>query len=340
MERTKMPDFAFLDLRKDYDARAFGLGGVGGVQSGTIRLAEALVKKGNRVAIYNDRSDLFECSGVEYFPLSRLNDIAPSTVAISNNNVALVGRNPAQTRIVWVRNNLTFGVIRKKKYFLSMLTHRPHLVFPSRFAAQLTPWYLPFRSRRIIEHGIEASFIGFEPLEHAPTPIAIFASQPVRNLKMVVETWLKEIRPAAPQAKLYIYHPKDSQYPAEYSELQSSGVEIKGSVSKGQLAAAMRSARVMIYPGHRTETFCNVAAESLAVGLPVVTMGIGALRERVQHNIDGYVSGSANQMGRDALRVLTDDDLWWRLHRAALAKSQNCSWDHRATQWLEALKNL
>lgn len=331
-----MPDFAFLDLRKDYDARAFALGSVGGVQAGTIRLAEALVKTGSRVAIYNDRAEPFESSGVRYWPVERLSDIDPATIAISNNNVALVGRTKALRRVVWVRNNLTFGVIRKRGYFLSMLKHRPHLVFPSNFAARQTPWYLPFRSRRIIEHGIEASFVDFAPLEKPPPPVAIFASQPVRNLQRVVESWLSVIHPVMPQAKLHIYHPKEAQHPAQYEPLQSSGIEIKGSVGKAELAAAMRSARVMIYPGHRRETFCNVAAEALATGLPMVTMGIGALSERVRNNVDGFVSPTTAQMGRDALSVLQDDTLWRRFHVAALEKSRNSTWDDQALRWIEA----
>ena len=43
---------------------------------------------------------------------------------------------------------------------------------------------------------------------------------------------------------------------------------------------------------HKGEVFCLAAEEARELCLPIVTMGIGALRERVEHDITGYIANN------------------------------------------------
>ena len=45
----------------------------------------------------------------------------------------------------------------------------------------------------------------------------------------------------------------------------------------------------MLNPGHKGEVFCLVAEEARTMCLPIVTMGIGSLHERVIDNVTGYI---------------------------------------------------
>jgi len=80
--------------------------------------------------------------------------------------------------------------------------------------------------------------------------------------------------------------------------------------------------------------------EAAACGVPAVTMGIGALRERVVHDRTGWIAGSVADMGAALVRVLGDDALWLRYHRASLEHPDLVSWEQRGAEWeayLEAL---
>jgi glycosyltransferase involved in cell wall biosynthesis len=99
------------------------------------------------------------------------------------------------------------------------------------------------------------------------------------------------------------------------------------------MPGVLRGARVWLAPGHASETFCMAAAEAVAAGVPVVTLGRGALKERVRHGVDGFVCADMVEMGARTLEVLTDDDLWWRLHRAGLETRAGADWGAVARAW-------
>lgn len=335
-----MLKFAFLHMQahhhKTYDGRDFSAGSVSGTQAGTMRLAEALTRRGHDVSIFNKRESPVEVEGVVYRPLAEVASVGPDTIAVSNNSVSALAQAPTRRRVVWGRLEIRLARLRNKHDLLPVLRLRPHLVVPSRYSARRTQFIIPFRSRQIIEHGIDDAFLRFEPAKAPPEPVAIFASQPRRNLDLVLKVWRELVHPRLPQARLHLYFPKENQDPGLIEEASEHGIEIKGSVGKEQLAEAFRAARVLIYPGHKEETFCNTAAEAVATGLPVVTMGIGALAERVRHGVDGFVASTPEAMGEHVLRILSDDALWRRLHPAGIDISRGRSWDARAVEWEKA----
>lgn len=331
-----MYKFVFLDGRPAYDVQLLREQPMGGVQTGTILLSEALARRGHKVIIYNDRPMSYQENGVYYEPVSAVSHLGKDDIVITNNSLSILDKAGESKKVVWARNNIGPDRIGRDHGWKVLFRYRPNIVFPSKFAAGRTPWFLPFRSRLVIEHGLDQSFTRFGGNGDVPPPVAIFASQPSRNLKRVVRAWQEIIHPQLSQAKLHIYYPKEKLYPKHLEGMENVGIEIKGSVGKAALAKAMSEARVMIYPGHRTETFCNVAAEALATGLPITTMGIGALKERVRHGVDGLVSWGTLQMGRNALKILTDDALWLKLRKNAVEGSQNKGWDVRAAEWEQA----
>jgi glycosyltransferase involved in cell wall biosynthesis len=328
--------FLFLDLHQAYDGRDFSHGSVSGTESCTMLLAEALSRRGHQVTVCNNRELALEVNGVRYRPLADASTLDPEMIAISNNRISVLGQIPMRRRVVWAHLDLRLRRLKKKHDLLAVFRVRPHLVVPSRYSALRTQAIVPFRSRQIIEHGVDSDFIQFSAPTNLPPPIAVFASQPGRNLNLVLKAWREQIHPHLPEARLHVYLPKPEQNPGHIANQEDNNIEVRGSIGKAKLAEAFRNARVMIYPGHKEETFCNAAAEAVASGLPVVTMGIGALGERVRHGVDGFVVPTAESMGEHALRLLVDNSLWRRMQRAGIEGSREKSWDVRAIEWEHA----
>jgi glycosyltransferase involved in cell wall biosynthesis len=105
---------------------------------------------------------------------------------------------------------------------------------------------------------------------------------------------------------------------------------------KSELADFYATATAMIYPGALDETFCIAAAEAQAMGLPVITLGIGSLSERVQQGINGIVCKTYRDLGLHACRVADDEELWKLLHKGAISTAKLLTWQRTAKLW-EAL---
>ena len=51
----------------------------------------------------------------------------------------------------------------------------------------------------------------------------------------------------------------------------------------------------MLNPGHKGEVFCLAAEEAKELCIPIVTMGYGSLKERVDHGVTGYIAKNKNE---------------------------------------------
>lgn len=77
----------------------------------------------------------------------------------------------------------------------------------------------------------------------------------------------------------------------------------------------------------RTESFCLVALEALACGVPVVAARVGGLPEVVEHERNGFLydPDDEKQAAGFAVRLLTDAALHERMRRAALERASALS---------------
>ena len=120
----------------------------------------------------------------------------------------------------------------------------------------------------VIPLGLPDDVRGLPALAEPPRRQAIFASNPVRNLRRLVEIWATSILPRVPEAVLDVYgiHDLESRnaWQAWEGTLLPSGLpaHVKASVRLHQTAPrqalieAMRASRVMLYLGHECEAFC------------------------------------------------------------------------------------
>ena len=61
-------------------------------------------------------------------------------------------------------------------------------------------------------------------------------------------------------------------------------------VDRDELIKQLIMSRMIIFPGHKAELFCLAAEEARELCIPVVTLGIGSLSERVIHGKTGFIA--------------------------------------------------
>jgi glycosyltransferase involved in cell wall biosynthesis len=140
--------------------------------------------------------------------------------------------------------------------------------------------------------------------KEAPNSAALFLSGHLNHswLKRTIGAWLQ----ARPEAELHIFGVRPDQIGMSEKDLTPHRVLFLLRLGKAELARRYAEALAMIYPGARDETFCLAAAEAQSMGLPVITLGIGSLSERVQNGINGIVCRTHAEMMVHAKRLIAD----------------------------------
>jgi glycosyltransferase involved in cell wall biosynthesis len=110
-----------------------------------------------------------------------------------------------------------------------------------------------------------------------------------------------------------------------------SGVRMLGWQDRDGVAAAMASARALLFPSRWLETFGLTPIEALALGTPVVVSKNAAVADLVVEGVDGYVFDPAdeNSLARILLRLQDDAHLDPLLQSVATRRSRWHNADER-----------
>ena len=333
----------FADTTSHYDGRDLERRPVGGTESSIIRLSRELVKRGHDVTVISNCDGVVMDQGVRWQPFS-----APvpqnCDLYVPAVHPKLLGLVPNARRTVlwclWRVNNL-----KHYKQLPRMWWHRPIPLLISRFQAQTWSPFLPQRRPHlVIPHALPDDVRSFAPLASPPPPVCVFASNPRRNLKRLVELWAARIWPQRKDARLLVFGSMRSVadpwtewagdvLPANVTPRVKASIEIRTAVPRDEMMQAVRHARAMTYLGHKTEAFCLAVAEAQAMGVPAVVAPVAVLPERVIDNVTGFVRGDENDFCDATLSLLNDDGLWRSQHEKALELQRGITWAEFAARF-------
>ncbi len=336
-----MAKIAFLDDSFPFTGHSLRQGPLGGIQTATVMLAETLAKRGHRVSVHGMVASDEKVNDVLYRPL-----FTPwgehYDLLVANCVAKLFSYAKGTRKALWLHGPAKY--LRKPRHLLPYLWHRPRSVFLGPYHRSTWPRVLPLFGAHEIPHGVGAPFIDAPETTTPPGPRAVFLSNPRRHLDWVLDIWTRRVFPAMPEAQLHIYAGR-SNYGARADHkldqalhgieaLAMQGVTLHEPLAKEALARALSESRVMLYRGDLGETFCFAAAEAQAVGVPLVTAGLGSLAERVQDGLTGFLCADEESFVISALNLLRDDALWRRQHEAArLVGRKTLDWDRVASAW-------
>ena len=327
----------FLDKTREGTFRTFCYDEIEWLRGGectVLYLAEALACRGHTVVVASlpRQGSLTRGNVTVADPKTAL--ARDYDVAISNNYARAFNGVATEAKIIWAHNP-GFSWAHVKADLLWKILHRPYTVHLSNYTRDRS-WFLPRTGQTIIHHGLPSSLLAGRKLRKTPPPpIAVFSSYAGRNLAKVIQAWRDVVHPNVPDARLIVTADVESRHLSGVPrhKLANMNIEIPGPLPRSELMDVLKSARTFVAPGHFQETYNLLAVEAAACGVPTVTMGIGALKERVLHDQTGWIASSAQEMGLAIARILTDDALWLRYHGACLSHPDLVSWEDRAVTW-------
>ena len=314
---------------------------LGGVESSVVFLARELARRGHEVLVRNRCARPARHDGVDW---ASLDGGLPeeADLYLANRGDRLLPLMPKARRTVfWIHNPARY--LLKWRYLSKLWRLRPPIVFSGPYHAATYPRWAPAGERVVIPYGIPEMFLAAGPAAGPPAPRAVFTSNPLRSLDWLLDVWAGRIRPRVPGAELHVFSGAatygtvgDAKVRAMEAVLDKArrlgdrGVVVRGPVPKGRLVEAFRSARLMAYRGDPDETFCLAVGEAQAMGVPAVVQNLGCVAERVIDGETGFVAADDDAFAEAAVRLLTDDGLWRRQHRAALDKQRGWGWPQAA----------
>jgi glycosyltransferase involved in cell wall biosynthesis len=344
-----MANIIIADMTLHYDGRDLETRPLGGTETSVIRCARELARRGHAVSVYTNCDRAIENEGVSWVPLSHTPPLRCDLfVAVQQPWLLGFVRKPKR-RAIWVL--WPVSQLKHYKNIWRMWLYRPIPILISQYQADTYSPFLPRANPRIvIPLALPDDVRGHEPRAIALARHAIFASNPVRNLRRLVEIWAASILPRVPDAVLNVYGVtqlkpgedawkswEGSVLPAGMPDHVKRSVRVHPSAIRAGLIDAMRDSRVMLYLGHKSEAFCLSLAEAQALGVPAVIAPIAVLPERVIDGITGFHHADPARFAEAAVALLMDDSLWRRQHEAALDYQQGITWVEYAERFEKAL---
>ena len=95
--------------------------------------------------------------------------------------------------------------------------------------------------------------------------------------------------------------------------------------------------KVLLVPGHKGEIFCIAAEEARELCIPIITLGIGSLSERVEHGITGFIAKTPDEFADYTLKIFNDKNLWKDLRNNLIKLRGSKKWSKIAFNLLNQI---
>lgn len=306
-----------------------------GAETTLINLSYNLSLIDNEVDVYNNCSKSFYSNNYKWQNISVLeksNNLFD--VAIANGDINLLNNVNAKKKFAISYSIQTIEKFIRKNQLLTYLRNKPKIILIGDYHKTKRNILTRIWGHDFLELSIDDNFINtevnFNNLELSNQ--AIFTSRPDRNGKKLIEIWRDKIFPFRNNIKLLFTPNIDVQ------NLNSFNIFYRKMKDQVELINDLKNSRVMLLPGHKAELFCLAAEEARELCLPIVTLGIGSLKERVIHNETGFIAQNDTQFAKYTLDLFNDDDLCIQLKKNLYKLRNHRCWAKSAKKFLGVLK--
>ena len=300
-----------------------------GGENAIIHLSNELSKLGNEVEVYNSNKNDSTIDDVKWFNLSSANKNSTYDVAFTNNDIRLFNNVIARKYVAFSHSIQTIEKFIRKGQLFSYLKYKPKIVLLSDYHRKKRNYLLKLFGTINLNWAVDPLFLKSELNENLIENRAIFTSRRDRNLDMLIKLWIKNIFPKNKSVKLYTT-------PSELIDNNYNIFERNFGDKKLMIQDLIKS-KVLLVPGHKAELYCIAAEEARELCIPIVTLGIGSLSERVQHGITGFVAKNYEEFAYHTLKLFNDDKLWKNLRHNLIKLRGSKKWSKVAINMLNQI---
>mgnify|MGYP001204751024 CR=1 FL=1 len=300
-----------------------------GGENAIIHLSNELSKLGNKVEVYNNIENDCIIDDVKWFNLRGLNKNSVYDVAFTNNDIRLFDNIIAKKYVAFSHSIQTIEKFIRKGQLFSYLKYKPKIVILGKYHEENRNYLLKMFGTINLEWAVDPLFLDAKLDENLIENRAIFTSRRDRNLDLLIKLWIKDIFPKNKSIKLY----------STPSELIKNDYNIfaRNFEDKTTMVKDLLKSKVLLVPGHKGELYCIAAEEARELCIPIITLGIGSLSERVKHGITGFIAKTPEEFADYTLKIFNDENLWKDLRNNLIKLRGTKKWDKVAFNLLSQI---
>ena len=300
-----------------------------GAENIIIQLSIELSKLNIHVDVFNNCSNNSLIEGVKWSNLNKTNKALKYDYAFTNNDLKLFDRISANKYVAFSHSIQSIEKFIRKRQLISYLKYKPKIVLLGKYHDKNRNYLLKMFGSINLRWAVDPLFLETSLDENIIENRAIFTSRRDRNLDILIDIWKKNIFPKNQFIKLY----------TTPSELIDNNYNIfpRNFDDKTLMVSDLLKSKVLLIPGHKGELYCIAAEEARELCIPIITLGIGSLSERVEHGVTGFVAKNINEFTDYTLKIFDNHDLWNKLRNNLINLRGSKKWDKVAHNLLNQL---
>ena len=300
-----------------------------GGENAIIHLSNEISKLGNNIEVYNSFKDICVINGVKWSNISHANKNLTYDIAFTNNDIKLFDKIIAKKYVAFSHSIQSIEKFIRKGQLFSYLKYKPKIVLLGKYHSENRNYLLKLFGTINLEWAVDPLFLETKLDENIIENRAIFTSRRDRNLDLLIKLWIKDIFPKNKSIKLY-------STPSELIE-NDYNIFARNFEDKTTMVNDLLKSKVLLVPGHKGELYCIAAEEARELCIPIITLGIGSLSERVEHGITGFVAKNYEEFAYYTLEIFKDINLWKSLRNNLIKLRGSKKWDIVAVNLLNQI---
>tara|TARA_B100000427_G_scaffold325285_1_gene331861 strand:+ start:126 stop:1106 length:981 start_codon:yes stop_codon:yes gene_type:complete len=297
-----------------------------GAENILINLSREFSKLNHEVTVLNNCDKEVEINNIKWRNINKLLSNEHFDIAITNNDIRLLNLIKANKKIAISHSIQTIEKFIRKRQLHAYLKNKPKIVILSEYHKLNRNFLLRLYGYIKVNWGVDAIFINENVEKNQEMNNAIFTSHIDRNLDLLISIWKKNIFPFNKDKKLLIT-------PIE-RKLDEYNIFNRTFGNKQNLISDLSKSRMLLIPGHKAELFCIAAEEARELCVPIVTLGLGCLGERVNHGETGFIAKNENEFSYYANLLFNDEQIWLKMRENLIKLRGTKKWENIALDFL------
>ena len=235
-------------------------------------------------------------------------------------------------KAVFSNSNQPIEKFIRKKQLIPFLKFKPVVITLCDYQFKKRSFFTSFYGKKTIPITVDPKFLetNFD-INRLPEKKVIYNIRSNRNLDHLIKIWIEKIYPVNNEFKLFI----TPNLIEHTDKLKQNNIFLRNIGTRSEMINELNDYRALTYLGHKSDIFTLTAEEAIKLCLPVVTFGIGSLRERVTHNETGFIAKNEQEFADYTIKLLNDDDFYLNLKNKMKKKRQENNWDVIANTWIK-----
>ncbi len=297
-----------------------------GAENAIINLAEEFSKLNNEVTVFNNCKNNVKIRGVNWININNINDKPNFDLAITNNDIRLLNKVSSSKKVAISHSIQSIEKFLRKGQFFSFLKHKPKITLLGDYHRNNRNFLLRMYGCFNVQWAVDTIFLDTPIEKNVNSNQAIFTSHSDRNLDLLIKIWKDRIFKADSTKNLLV-----TPISTDYSKYN---IQNRKFGDKTHLIADLSKSRMLLIPGHKAELYCISAEEARELCIPIITLGIGCLKERVIHEKTGLIAKNEKEFADYTLQLFNNENMWNNMKKNLFSLRGSKKWKDVANQFL------